>query len=133
MKVEEVVDQVLHLSKDTQQLHRSLSLSRFYHNQHHHHHSCHLNHHHTFHHDRLHIPTYSSSSPHVMLENQQFSSKRNYLTVPSHHKDDIISPLPRRASSSANHEKGSDCHNDMEMGAGAAGKGEHCSLNKLPS
>jgi len=52
--VEEVVDQVLHLSKDTQHLHRSLSLSR-------------------------------------------------------------------RASSSASHEKGSDCHNDMEMGAAEKG------------
>jgi len=49
--VEEVVDQVLHISRDTQQLQRSLSLSR-------------------------------------------------------------------RSSSSVNHEKGSDCHNDMEMQAG---------------
>lgn len=56
--VEEVVDQVLHLSKDTQQLHKSLSLSR----------------------------RASSSS-----------------------------------SSAANHGKGSDCHNDMEMQAAAAG------------
>ena len=29
IKVEEVVDQVLHLSKDTQHVHKSLSLSRF--------------------------------------------------------------------------------------------------------
>ena len=29
-----------------------------------------------------------------------------------------ISPISRRASSSAKHEKGSDCHNDMEMQAG---------------
>jgi len=63
--VEEVVDQVLHISRDTQQLQRSLSLSR-------------------------------------------------------------------RSSSSVNHEKGSDCHNDMEMQAGGE-KGVPSSRQSGPS